>query len=185
MFNILRCSACCRPSRTWTTFKRFLTIFEAFVPHFYLCCSHFIMPEILLNHPNSLGRGIVKLNAKFDADSLLCLLSHFDWDGHTVHMLTQWCLPQPLTSTVKSSLLTHAHSSPLSLAARLYWCCANHSLIFTMAGLFLDRSCVCLTYSSYPISTGSLAPWIPMAGPQLEENGTGHTHTDRSMTMLG
>ena len=32
-----------------------------------------------------------------------------------------------LTSTVKSSLFTHAHSSPLPLAARLHWCCANCS----------------------------------------------------------
>ena len=37
-----------------------------------------------------------------------------------VHMLTQQCLPPPLTSTVKSSLFTHAHSSPLSLAAKLH-----------------------------------------------------------------
>ena len=35
MFNILRCSACWRPSRTWITFNRFLTMFEAFVLHFY------------------------------------------------------------------------------------------------------------------------------------------------------
>ena len=41
-----------------------------------------------------------KLNAKFDADSLLCLLSHFECDGHTVHMLTQGHLPPPRTSTV-------------------------------------------------------------------------------------
>ena len=47
-----------------------------------------------------------KLNAKFDADSLLYLLSHFECDGHTVHMLTQRFLPPPLTSTVKSSLFT-------------------------------------------------------------------------------
>ena len=33
----------------------------------------------------------------------------------------------PLTSAVKSSLFTHAHSSPLSLAARLHQCHANHS----------------------------------------------------------
>ena len=34
----------------------------------------------------------------------------------------------PLTSTVKSSWFTHAHSSPLSnLAARLHRCCTNHS----------------------------------------------------------
>ena len=30
-------------------------------------------------------------------------------------------------SLVQSSLFTHAHSSPLSLAARLHWCCTNHS----------------------------------------------------------
>ena len=33
----------------------------------------------------------------------------------------------PLTSTVKLSLFTHAHSSPLSLAARLHQCHTNHS----------------------------------------------------------
>ena len=67
------------------------------------------------------------LNTKSDADSLLYWLTHFECDGHTVHMLTQRFLPPPLTSTVKSSLFTHAHSSPLSLAARLHQCHANHS----------------------------------------------------------
>ena len=71
MFNFLRCSAYCRPSRTWITFDRFLTIFKAFVPHFYLCCTHCIIPKSLLNHPNSFCGGIFKLNAKFDADPLL------------------------------------------------------------------------------------------------------------------
>ena len=74
----------------------------------------------LLNHANSFLREMFRLNAKFDADSLLCLPSHLDYDNHTVHMLTQWHLPPPLTSTVKSSLFMHAHSSPLSLAARLH-----------------------------------------------------------------
>ena len=68
-----------------------------------------------------------KLNSKYDADSLLCSLNHFECDSHTVHMLTQWHLPPQLTSTVKSSLFTHAHSSTLSLAARLHWCHVNHS----------------------------------------------------------
>ena len=49
------------------------------------------------------------LKAKFVADSLLYLLSHFECEGHTVHMLTQQCLPLPLTKTVKSSLFTHVH----------------------------------------------------------------------------
>ena len=37
-------------------------------------------------------------------------------------MLTQWHLLPPLTSTLKSSLFTHVHSGPLSLAARLHGC---------------------------------------------------------------
>ena len=47
---------------------------------------------------------MVKPNTKSDVDLLLYSLSHFECDGHTVHVLTQWCLPPPLTSTVKSSL---------------------------------------------------------------------------------
>ena len=41
-----------------------------------------------------------KLNAKFDADSLLYSLSHFGCDGHTAHMLTHGHLPPPLYSEV-------------------------------------------------------------------------------------
>ena len=82
----------------------------------------------LLNHLNSFCGGMLKLNAKFDdSNPSLYLLSHFECNGHTVHMLTQQNLPPPLTSTVKSSLFTHAHSSPLSLVARSHQCCANHS----------------------------------------------------------
>ena len=82
----------------------------------------------LLNHRNSFCRGMFKLNAKFDADLLLYLLSHFECMGpHTVHLLTQRHLPLPLTSTVKSSLFTHTHSGPFSLAARLHRCYTNHT----------------------------------------------------------
>ena len=126
-FNILRCPACCRPSRTCITFSRFSTIFEAFVSHFYLHCTHCITSESLLSHLNSFRRGMPKLNAKCDADSLLYLLSHFECNSHTVHMLTRRFLPSPPTSTAKSSLFMHAHSSPCSLAARLHQCHPNHS----------------------------------------------------------
>ena len=81
----------------------------------------------LLNHLNSFCGGMFKHKAIFDADSLLYSLSHFECEGHTVHMLTQWHLPPPRTSTVKSSLFMHTHPSPLSLATRLHWCCANPS----------------------------------------------------------
>ena len=70
-------------------------------------------------------RAMLRLNAKSDADLLLYSLSDFECDNHTVHMLTQWHLLPPLASTMKSSLFTHAHSSPLSLDAMLH---RNHSL---------------------------------------------------------
>ena len=54
----------------------------------------------LLNHPNSFYRGMLKLNANFDADLLLYSLSHFECNGHTVHMPTQWHLLSSRTSTM-------------------------------------------------------------------------------------
>ena len=81
----------------------------------------------LLNQWNSFHGGMLKLNAKSDADLSLYPLSHCECDCHTVHMLTQQRLPPPLTSTVKSSLLTLVHSNPLSSAARLHRCHANRS----------------------------------------------------------
>ena len=70
---------------------------------------------------------MVNLNAEFDAGAWLYLLCHSECDSHTVHMLTQQHLLPPLTSTVRSSLFMHGHSSPLSLAARLHQCHANCS----------------------------------------------------------
>ena len=74
------------------------------------------------NHqlPNNFCEGTLKLNAKFDADFLLYLVSYFECNGHTVHMITRRCLWPPLTITVKLSLFLHVHSSPLSFAARLH-----------------------------------------------------------------
>ena len=80
----------------------------------------------LLNHPDSIQGGLFKLNIKFNADLLLYSLNYFECDSHTVHELTQWYLLLPLAGTLKSSLLMHAHSSPLSLAARLYWGRVKH-----------------------------------------------------------
>ena len=89
------------------------------------CQSTVVRGCSLWNHQNSFHRGMFKPHAKFD--SLLYSFSHFECDKDTVHMLTQWHLPPPLTSSVKSSLFTHVHSSPLSLTARLYWHHANCS----------------------------------------------------------
>ena len=79
----------------------------------------------LWNHPNSLVGGMSKLDPESDADLLLCWLSHFECDGHTAHMLTQQCLPPPLTSTV------NRHHSPMCIPGHSpwlpYWCCTNCS----------------------------------------------------------
>ena len=120
IFNILRCSACCRPSRTWITFKRFSTILEAFMSHFYLCCTHCIIHKSFLNHLIvSTEECSRKIWCRFIA-LLTQSLSMCTEHGHPVHTLSQHHLPPPLTGSVKSSLFTQAHSSPLSLAARLH-----------------------------------------------------------------
>ena len=54
----------------------------------------------------------------------------------------------PLTSTVKSSLFTHAHSSPLSLAARLRWCHSNRSC-YINSGWTFSRQSLCVFVCVY------------------------------------
>ena len=67
-------------------------------------------------------------------------ISHFECDSHTVRMLTQQHLPPPLTSTVKLSLFTHVHSSPLSLAARWHRCCINCSCYISNGWALLGQT---------------------------------------------
>ena len=100
----------------------------------------------LLSHPNSFRRGMFKLHAKFDADSLLYSFSHFERDSYTVQILIQWCLPPPLNSTVKLSLFTHAHSSPPSLDARLHQCHSNCSCYINSGWTFSGKP---LVYNGY------------------------------------
>ena len=97
----------------------------------------------LLNHQNSFCRWMFKFNGKFDADPLLYLLSHFDCESHTVHMLIHWHLLAPMTSTVKSSLFTLGHSSPLSLVARLHQRCGNHSHYINNGWTFFKTELIC------------------------------------------
>ena len=139
MFNILRCSACCRPSRMWITFNRFSTIFEVFVPYCYLCCTHCIVPEGLLNHPNSFRRETFKINAKFDAELLLYLLI---LNG----MATQY------TCSLNSLyhpywLVQWSHCSSKCIPVHSPWLPGYTNIttipvILTMAVLFPDRPCI-------------------------------------------
>ena len=77
----------------------------------------------------------------------IALLTHFECDGHTAHMLTQQHLPAPLTSTVKLSLFTHVHSGPLSLPPGLHQCHANHSYYINNGWTFSCRPCMYVNVS--------------------------------------
>ena len=81
------------------------------------------------------------LNAKFDADSLLCLLSHFECDGHTVHIsLSGVYAPTDQFSKV---VIVHTCAFQSSPWLPSYIDVAQTVLIIlTMAGLFLDRHCI-------------------------------------------
>ena len=67
----------------------------------------------LLNHLNSFHGGMFTFNAKFDSDSLLYLFSQFEWEGHKVHILIQWCLPPHCL--VQWSVIVHACVFPSTL----------------------------------------------------------------------
>ena len=117
---------------------RYLPIIEAFMPQFYLLCSHCIFPESLLNHPNSFHGEMIKVWCRF-----LALPSHFECNSHTVHTVTRQHLQPPWT---KLSLFPHTHSSPLSLAARLPRCCTNHSRHINNGWTFSGQTSICITH---------------------------------------
>ena len=68
---------------------------------------------------------------------------------HTAHTLTQWCLPPPPTSTVKSALFMHVHCSPLSLAARVHWCHRDHHYINNGWTFFSGQTSLCIYICMY------------------------------------
>ena len=108
-------------------------------------CQSPVAPSCsLLNHPNSFYRGLFKLNAKFDADSLLYLLSHFEHYGHTVHMLTH-CVYHPhwleQWSHRCSCMFIPVHSSWLPGYMDVT---QTILIVLTMAGLFPDRPHLCI-----------------------------------------
>ena len=109
--------------RSWVTWVIWCFAKNLYVRHdawagtlsWWSCQSPVVHRCGLLNHLNSFHGGMFKLNAKCGADLLLYSLmlnimaTQYTYSPH---------LLLPLTSTVKSSLFMHVHSSPLSLAAR-------------------------------------------------------------------
>ena len=113
----------------------------------------------LLNHPNNFHRGIFKLNAKFDADSLLYSLNHFECYGHTdtcsfngiyqSHWLGQW----------------RHHCSHMHILVHSPWLpgyinITQTILIVTIAGLFLDRPCIYI-FTFYFLLYFSITIYLP------------------------
>lgn len=97
--------------RTWITFNRFSTIFETFVPNLYLLCTHCIVSESLRRGCSSSTQNLMQISCT------TCPVIWIQWPHSThAHLMAS---SSPLTNTVRSSLFTHAHFSPLSLAARL------------------------------------------------------------------
>ena len=60
--------------------------------HYHDEAANHQLPVVAAFWITQFARGTFKLNAKFDADLLLYLLIHFECDGHTVCLLTQWHL---------------------------------------------------------------------------------------------
>ena len=143
MFNIRRCSACYKPSRTWITFNRSLTIFEAFGQQFTCaaliasspkvfwiiqifspgqCAS--LMQNLMQIHCSALS---VILNAM--TTQCTCSLSGI----YHPHWLVQW-------SHYCSHMYISVHSPWLPGYIDVTQTIVN---MLTVAGLFLDRPHMC------------------------------------------
>ena len=61
-----------------------------------------------------------------------------------IHSLNGICCPHWLVQV--KSLFTQVCSSPLSLAARLHWCCTNRSCYINNARIFPDRPCIIIAH---------------------------------------
>ena len=77
-----------------------------------------------------------------------CSTCNFECGGHTIHTLIQQHLLPPLTSTVKSSLFMHVHSSPLFLPDSYIDAMQTILIILTTVGLFPDRPHVSIYLTS-------------------------------------
>ena len=172
MFNILGCFACCRPSRMWITFNRFLTIFEDFVLHFYLHCTHCIIPESLLSHLNisteeysGLMQNLMQSCSSTHSVILNVTATQYTYSLNGVyrpHWLAQWshhctrmCIP------VRSpGLPAYIDVTPTIL------------VVLTMVGLFLDRPYI---YHRYAGPSVWFMVWVGQSGKVWDFFSEWHT----------
>ena len=93
----------------------------------------------LLNHLNNYHGKMFKFNAEFYADSSLYSLSHFECEGHTVHMLTESHLQPPCWLVQWSR---HCSCMCIPSTHHRYQVTTFFIIFIIMTGLFLDRPCI-------------------------------------------
>ena len=108
--------------------------FQQILDHLWSICATFICAALIASSLKAFWiRRIVSME---ECSSLTQNLMQTHCSARSVILnvtATQYTCPlnsvycPQLTCTVKLSLFTHEHSSPLSLAARLHWCHANCS----------------------------------------------------------
>ena len=87
-----------------------------------------------------------RMDRRIDADSLICSLGHCQCDGHTVHKLSQRCLPAGLLDPRESDC-SRMRSKVSSNWLPSYIIATRPILeIFKMAGYFPDRPRKCCNY---------------------------------------
>ena len=94
-----------------------------------IAVAFWIIPILSAEECSSLMQNLMQVRCSAYSVILKC-------DGYTVHMLTQWCLPPPLISMVKS-IIVHARASQSTpLGCQVTWCCTNCSRYINNAWSF-------------------------------------------------
>ena len=92
-FNIIRCSTCCKPSRTWITFNKISTVFGAFVLYFYLCCTHCTIWIVSEKECSSLTQNMMQVHCFTHSVILNVMATQYTCSLNSVycpHWLVQW-----------------------------------------------------------------------------------------------
>ena len=136
-------------SQVFCSLQAFLIVvhFQQILDHLWSICATVICTALIASSPKA---WIIWIVSTEEYSSLMQNLIQIHCSTHSVIlnvMATQYTCPlngvyHPLTSTVKSPLFRHVHSSPLSLASRLHWCWANCSLYINNGWAFSGQTLV-------------------------------------------
>ena len=109
----------------------------------------------LLNYPNSFCRGMFKLNAKFDADLLLYLLSHLECHAHSMASTAS-------TDKCSEVVIVHARAFQSTLlGCQVHQGCTNH-FPYINNGWTFSRQATYVVTLNFPVEMRekNLNAWI-------------------------